>query len=671
MIRKFKNFDADEFIKNKKALKEAVDTEVEDAVDVLNPEDIESGLPEDDVIMTKAVYEDPYLVKISNIVKRQLKKAGIGNFLISYNIVYLNNVPGVAFYDIDGGRTIVCCRSTQEKSISIFNSFAVGKTNTAVVTYSTTKLGFKDMLDQMVDDLKGDSVNESLINEKLDRYGAGWTKNKEVSAFESLDHDEREFVYSFIRKFGKSTAAAQFLSLVDTKDAIALRVWKKYRGSDEAKGGPVKYMMDLANTVLSAASGVKLGGSYQAAVDEHILDNLIADCKGEGPAIITSSGIAFEVDDVDDDFEARRADMEAKHKAEIAADAENYEETIRGLRETTEAMCNYVKQNGELDKEDKSIMSRRGVLLTGKGGIGKTYTLKEVLKEKHMVLNKDYVWAGSGNSTADSLYKLMYEYNGKLLVFDDSPNLFEGTYRISLWKNALQTEIEDCLIGCPSKDTKLNVYNVRKLKGDRQKRYFTEIGSKSVDDKSNFYTKEMKRRGLKYGFDGKPTTISHTDPIGEDEIKDIMARIDDMWEDEERNVQPSMPNEFIFKGLVIIISNYERERFIDEVGAGNWDAISSRFRNFDISPKAEALWSVMKKKILDEYNDKSIADDLCAIPRDMTEEFIKEVESLLSDPSGKYQSINWRTISMFHDILGGSAGRRTWKKTLREELSRK
>ena len=64
------------------------------------------------------------------------------------------------------------------------------------------------------------------------------------------------------------------------------------------------------------------------------------------------------------------------------------------MKELSEAMCNYVKSNGKLDKDDKSIMSRRGVLITGKGGIGKTFTLKEVLKDKKMTLNKDYVWAG-------------------------------------------------------------------------------------------------------------------------------------------------------------------------------------------------------------------------------------------------------------------------------------
>ena len=552
--------------------------------------------------------------------------------------------------------------------LSIFNNFEVGKENVAIVTYSTKKLGFNDMIDQLVDDLKGGVVNEGVINEAADRYGSGWTV-KEVMSFEKLDHDERDFVYSFIRKFGKTTAAAQFLALVSGGDPVATRVWKKYKGTDDVKGGPVKYMMDMANTVVTAANGVKQSGSYQAAVEGRILDNLIADCKGAGPAIVTKSEVSYDTGEEVDEFEARRAEMEAKHEAEIEEDTKRYEKTMGRIKSIAEVMCNYVKQKGKLDNDDKSIMSRRGILITGKGGIGKTHSIKTALDEKKMIVNRDYVWLASGNSTADSVYKLMYDFNGKILVFDDSPNIFEGDYRISMWKNALQTDLDQCKIGYPGKESKLAVYDVIRLKGNRQKKYFTEIGRKSLDDKDEFYKKEMKRYGIKFsGISGKPVpTVSSG--LSQEEVDEIMIKLDDRWKDEEANTKPAMPNEFIFTGLVIIISNLSRERFIQQVGQGNWDAISSRFTNFDISPMAESLWRVMKKRILRDYNDKTIDDENCIIPRDMVEEFIEEVESLI--PNKDYQSINWRTIIMFHDILNGAPGRETWKETLRDELSRK
>ena len=668
MIKKFKNFDADEFLNKKRALKEAVESVKNEDKTMEVPEDDPDDIPEDEVIFGTPVYKDQYLLKISHIVGKKLKAAGLGNFGVAYNVVYLNNVPGVRFYEIEGTRTIVCCRDTNEKSISIFNNFEVGKENVAIVTYSTKKLGFNDMIDQLVDDLKGGVVNEGVINEAADRYGSGWTV-KEVMSFEKLDHDERDFVYGFIRKFGKTTAAAQFLALVSGGDPVATRVWKKYKGTDDVKGGPVKYMMDMANTVVTAANGVKQGGSYQAAVDDRILDNLIADCKGAGPAIVTKSEVPYDTGEEVDEFEARRAEMEAKHETEIEEDTRLYEKTMGRIKSIAEVMCNYVKQKGKLDKDDKSIMSRRGVLITGKGGIGKTHSIQTAFKEKNMVINRDYVWIASGNSTADSVYKLMYDFNGKILVFDDSPNIFEGDYRISMWKNALQTDLDKCMIGYPGKESKLAVYDVIRLKGNRQKKYFTEIGRKSLDDKDEFYKKEMKRYGIKFsGISGKPVpTVSSG--LSQEEVDEIMIKLDDRWKDEEANTKPAMPNEFIFTGLVIIISNLSRERFIQQVGQGNWDAISSRFTNFDISPMAESLWRVMKKRILKDYNDKTIDDENCIIPRDMVEEFIEEVESLI--PNKEYQSINWRTIIMFHDTLNGAPGRETWKETLRDELSRK
>lgn len=665
MIKKFKNFDADGFINKKKALKEALGGDIKDTV--MESPEIDPDVNVDEIITGTPVYENPYLLKISNIIGKKLKSSGLGDFGVAYNVVYLDDIPGVRFFEKGGNRSIVCCRSTNEKSISIFNNFEVGKENVAIVTYSTKKLGFKDMIDQLIDDLKGDTVNEGVINEAADRYGSGWTV-KEVMAFEKLDHSERDFVYSFIRKFGKTTAAAQFLAMATGGDPVATRVWKKYKGTDDVKGGPVKYMMDMANTVVTAANGVKQGGSYQAAVDDRILDNLIADCKGAGPAIVTTSEVAYDTGEEVDELEMRRAEMEAKHKAKIDEDVKNYESTMKELEMVLTAMCNYVRQNGNLDANDKSVMSRRGILLTGKGGIGKTNTLKRVLKNKNMVLNRDYVWAGSGNSTADSVYQLMYEYNGKLIVFDDSPNLFDGDYRVSMWKNALQTDIEDCLIGYPGKESKLRVYNVRRLKGDRQKQYYTEIGRKSADDKTDFYKKEMKKYSLYYS-PSAPGGVASKEDADQELIDLYMSKIDDSWKDEEENTQPSMPNEFIFTGCVVIISNLERDGFINEVGKGNWDAISSRFDNYDISPYSETLWRVMKKKILDEFENKSIPDDKCIIPRDMVEEFIEEVETLLADPN--YQSINWRTLTMFHDVLNGAPGRATWKSKLRRELSRK
>ena len=55
------------------------------------------------------------------------------------------------------------------------------------------------------------------------------------------------------------------------------------------------------------------------------------------------------------------------------------------------------------------------------------------------------------------------------------------------------------------------------------------------------------------------------------------------------------------------------------------------------------------------------------IPRNMTEEFIEEVEKLLAeDPCDGF---TYRTIAGFSIILRGAPGLRSWKSKLRRELT--
>ena len=74
----------------------------------------------------------------------------------------------------------------------------------------------------------------------------------------------------------------------------------------------------------------------------------------------------------------------------------------------------------------------------------------------------------------------------------------------------------------------------------------------------------------------------------------------------------------------------------------------------------------MKKIILSEYNDSSIPDDKCAIPRNMTEEFIRVVEDAIAN--NKAEGLTFRTIVAYGMVLRGKPGLRTWETDLRYEL---
>lgn len=657
MIKKFKNFDADGFINKKKALKEAVESSLESKKQTMVASKVDPDVNIDDVITGKAFYEDPYLFKIFNIVWKRLKS--IGEFGVYHDIIYLNNVPGIWFYGIDNEKNIVCCRDTNIKTMSIFNDFELGASNKAVVTYSTEKFGFKDMLDQLIDDLQNSTiVNEELLLE-AGGFGDGYSE-KNIANFNRLNWYDKKYMYDLVASTKKGDAVLKMVAAMNSNDKDVTRILSTF-GS--VTRGSCKYIVGLANDVASARySGVNKD-----------MDSLISEYRskytGSGPAIAVTSGTDFVTTDMEEEEEERRKAIKAEEEARIKRDREKYTGTMQELKEMTEVMCNYVRQNGILDRDDASAMPKRGIILLGKGGIGKTKTVKTVLKEKNMIKNKDYAWIGSESVTADKLYTLMYKYNGKLIVFDDTGDLFEGKYNGPLWKTALQTDLEDCEIGYPGKESKLNIYDDTVLK-NRQKRYYVEIGAKSEEDKTIFYKQQMKKYGLRYSKPGvgKPRIVSDDPDVTEQDIEYFKKKMDELWKEESQNVEPAMPKHFYYTGVVIIMSNLDKEDFIDSVGGKrSWGALQSRFVNFNINPYSETLWNVIKEQILDEYRNESLDDDLCMIPRNMTEEFIEEVENLLAeDPCDGF---TYRTIAGFSIILRGAPGLRSWKSKLRRELT--
>ena len=679
MIQKFKNFDSAEFIRKKKALKqnvikESVDDEMNDIFgDGRNktmemPKD-DPEINDEDVITGTPVYTDKFLLKIANIIGKRLNSLGIGNFSVTYNIVYLNGNPGVLFFDVDGEeKAIVCCRTRNLKTLTYFKNFKFGEKNTAAVTYSSEKYGFTDMLEQLMDELREPEpqMNEERLVE-AGGYGDGYGDNH-IANFKKLKWIDKCYMYDLLSKKKKGDAILHLKTGINNNDRDVIRILATFSPTGKASGGGAKYIVGLVADIMN--------NRYPGANKD--LDDLVKEYQnnyagggsgggtGNGPAIAAQYGMQYEVTDEDAEAAAREEARREAEEERLREDREKYMETIEGLEATVHAMCNYVKNNGTLDRDDASAMSRRGVILTGKGGIGKTKTLKTVLKSMNMIKNKDYIWVSSESVTADKLYTLMYQYNGKLLIFDDTGDIFEGKYNGPLWKTALQTELEDCEIGYPGRDSKLNTYNDRTMR-DRQKRYYAEIGVKSDEDKHIFYKKEMKKRGLSYSKIATGGVVSSDPDMTQADIELLMQKIDDEWKEAAADVQPAMPTHFIYTGVVVIISNMDRKEFIAEMGEGSWKALASRFKNYDINPLAESLWAKMKAIILREFNDTSIPDDNCAIPRNMTEEFIEEVETAIAE--NRADGLTFRTIVAFGVQLRGKPGLKTWRRDLRDELA--
>ena len=671
MIQKFKNFDAGKFLEKKDALKESLLKD--DDKNIMDmPEPDPDGEKEEDVITGKAVYEDPYLLKISKIILGRLEKSNLGKFGVYHDITYINGIPGVWFYDYDGKVDIVCCRNRNKKVIAVFHNFEINDKNRAIITYSTEKIGFKDMLDQMIDELH-DSIpmNESLIVE-AGGFGDGYSESN-IKNFMKLLPSDKRYIYDLVSSKKKGDAILHMKSGFAKKDPTVMRILSTFgiRGATE---GSCKYIVGLALDVMNDRYSSE-SVDFASLVKEY---NSKYAGGSAGPVVAVTTDDEYEATDLTAEEEERIKEIEAAREAEIEKDWEDYVETLQMLEDTTNAMCSYVQNHGVLDDDDASILSRRAILITGAPGNGKSYTVDKVLKERKMVEFKDYILLGNGSTAPRDMYTTFYEYNGKLIIYDDAPKLFTGDYREGFWKWALQTDTNMAKVTYPGgKNTMgVNLYQAddKDLQRDRQRRYYLEMGRKSDEERMEFFKQEMKRLNLEMStVSGAPikgikgiTKVRSKDGAGDAEVQEMMYQIKDRWKEEAKNFKPAMPSHFYFNGVVIVITNVGRSRFISELGKSGWEAIESRFTNFDINPRAESLWRVIKAKILDEYNDTSLDDRMRMIPADMTEDFIAEVEKLIVDPD--YQRLTWRGVRAFGRILRGTPGLRTWKSSLRKEL---
>lgn len=76
------------------------------------------------------------------------------------------------------------------------------------------------------------------------------------------------------------------------------------------------------------------------------------------------------------------------------------------------------------------------LIITGEGGIGKTYSVMEELADLEREV--DYIEI-KGYSTAKGLYRSLFENNGRLIVFDDCDSVLKDVVSLNILKSALDS----------------------------------------------------------------------------------------------------------------------------------------------------------------------------------------------------------------------------------------
>lgn len=630
MIKSFKDFDDE--LKSQK---------IYEAIDDIREEN-EDTFTEDDVIVPEFISDNKYLLKMSRIVLRRLEKSGLGEFGVHPVIVNIDDVPGVYFYNYNNpSMNIVICRNTNGKHAYLFKEFNMGENNVADLVLSTEKLGFSDIIDELISNLTPDAIDEGLICEWVE--GSFNYSEKDVDIVANMPIDVRQSIVNLLKdnsangvakKIFNNNTAEPFATIYNAIESVYSRI----------NQSNVKKVVDIFDRALNKKT------------DHEEVFNVLNDCKfGGKTAISSASGIPAMVDD----------DMEAfseAYKKRIEQDTKEYESSMDRIYEMAVAMCRYVKQNGDLDDDDLSALPKRAMIITGKGGIGKSESIRRALNDEGMIEDRDYYNMTSGSTAVQALFKKLYDYNGKLLIFDDSGELFNSTYKLNMWKHALDPDVENA-------DIELSRAAVGDKSGGnmyvpagktRQERYFLEVGHSSTEEKSKFYKKRFDEMEKKYREETGDRSALTTGQRNE-----FYENIDIEWNKHEEEKEPLMPNKFKYKGVIVIISNDTRDAFKKEVGVGNWNAIVDRMRSFDLHPMAESIWAVIKKILLKQrdMSEELLPDKMCMIPRDIVDEFIEEVERLLEMP--QYREMTFRIVAKdMHRVLNGSKGRAHWKEDL-------
>jgi len=77
------------------------------------------------------------------------------------------------------------------------------------------------------------------------------------------------------------------------------------------------------------------------------------------------------------------------------------------------------------------------LVIVGEGGLGKTHTVKSTITESNIDENS-YTFI-KGYSTARGLYNLLYDNNGKIIIFDDCDSVLDDRVAVNILKSALDS----------------------------------------------------------------------------------------------------------------------------------------------------------------------------------------------------------------------------------------
>jgi len=123
-----------------------------------------------------------------------------------------------------------------------------------------------------------------------------------------------------------------------------------------------------------------------------------------------------------------------------AKETYRYDKEIDALESQAERLT-FVKQLADLENLIKLTISgaSNALFIAGRGGVGKTHTVEEVLKSAGLVDGTGY-FKNTGTASAAGMYTLLFKYQDQIILFDDSDDALKDSESRNLIKAATDTK---------------------------------------------------------------------------------------------------------------------------------------------------------------------------------------------------------------------------------------
>lgn len=579
----------------------------------------------------------------------------------AYTHTFFKNIDGLDTILIFSGKdeSAVSISPTQSGSSAIIRYYTkydtTKKEQMADYTVSSNKMGLVKMFTFMFEIInnpdvylkgvyeKKNNASSTLINEKNDYADAG-TLYRNIKSTN---------VFPAIEKFIKTDGAKRAASL--SENAITIEGIKKLAEviKEEKITNPVillqilmrkdaeskKYKSIIANKELSG----KGAGDEACAAILWCIFNMP---EKFGMEMQTDENTEVEVEECNYVTEAQTPstyrgidtsmliyfNMDFKQFKKLA---DRYFKDLDELHFQIEELVKFCKKTRPEKLKDLHV-GAAAVFVSGTGGIGKSYTWENIRNTMGLKKVRDYAERGSGACNARELYSFIYHNNGRVLVFDDTADLFKTAYQRSLWLHVLEAKGDDFVtIEAPNANEGGGFYSMREVtNGDImncRKRYFKECPGK-INKAKNSST----RHSTNNDADENQTTV-------------------------ERKV----PNETEVMSRFIIMTNMTQKELAKMMG-GQWEAIKRRTYFVRIAPPVLAIWSKIKNKLI-QIRDTN--DTGWVVPPECVDEVIQIVEKTFEDAkeNNEQVSINWGTFTSGTLEQYFKCGR-DWREPLRDSL---